>query len=285
MKVVRYADIEWTSHPDLRGGSVATQQSPKTLYKPLFKGTPGEPNHFEMVVSTYTAPKFYPRHRHDIDQLRWTLRGVSPWAPGMETPESSLIYIPAGTFYGPYERPAGIELMAIQFEGANQAPFVDFDSLLVAQAELTRRGSFERGQYTWTDANGVRRERDGHEAGWEQATGRTQKYPEARFSTPIEIHPANFAWRQLGGGAEMKDLGTFGELGTRLWMLALSGGQSFTFAPPGQTTLLFVTAGSGATSGGPIQQRDAIRLEAEEELQLQASERLELFALGLPRIG
>lgn len=290
MQIARYAEIPWTSHPDLRGGARSTsneggtvQSKPKTLYKPLFRGTPGQPNHFEMVVSEYHAPKYYPRHRHDIDQLRLTLRGESPWGPGMVTPVGSLVYIPAGTYYGPYERPAGVELFAVQFEGANQAPFVDFDSLLAAQQELLKKGSFENGLYHWVDDAGARHERDGHEAGWQQATGRTQAFPEARFTLPIEINPSGFQWRTLSVGAQVKELGTFGELGTRLAMVGLEAGASWTVPPHGQTTLMFVTMGSGTATGLAIHQRDGIRLEGDDEMLLRADERIELFVLGLPK--
>jgi hypothetical protein len=287
MQVARYADIEWTSTLDgiesSRGPNVGTVERPKTLNRVLFKGTPGQPNHFEMVVATYDAPKFYPKHRHDIDQLRLTLRGVSPWAPGMETPVGSLVYIPAGTFYGPYERPGDVELMAVQFEGANGAPFVDQHMMLAAQQELSRKGTFDNGHFIWTDDAGARHEQNGFAAAWAQATGRMQAYPDARFSIPLEINPASFAWREIAPGMQVREFGTFGELGTRLAMLGLDAGTSFDMPSPCQTTLLFVTVGSGAADALAIGERDGIRLEAHDEVHLTAESRLELFLLGLPK--
>jgi hypothetical protein len=286
MRVAHYAEIEWTTGPDgveSPRGQTATERRPKTLFKTLFRGTPGQPNHFDMIVSAYHAPKYYPRHRHDIDQLRLTLVGVSPYAPGLETPVGSLHYIPAGTYYGPYERPSGLELFAVQFEGANQAPFVDQDSLLAAQQELEQRGTFEKGQYIWTDKDGTRHEQNGYAAAWTQATGRPQGFPQARFSTPLEINPASFEWRTLAPGVQVKEFGTFGELGTRLAMLRVDADTSFALPPTGQITLSFVTTGSGTADGVGVRERDGLRIEANEEVHLTAESRLELFVLGLPR--
>jgi hypothetical protein len=289
MQVARYAEIEWTTGPDgvesPRSQTAATERRPKTLFKPLFRGTPGQPNHFDMIVAAYHAPKYYPRHRHDIDQLRLTLCGVSPWAPGMETPVGSIVYIPAGTYYGPYERPAGLELFAVQFEGANQAPFVDQDSLLAAQNELSQKGRFENGQYVWIGPDGARHEQNGYAAAWTQATGRPHGFPQARFSIPVEINPGSFEWRPIAPGAQVKEFGTFGELGTRLAMLGFDAGTSYVAPPTGQITLGFVTAGAGMADGKPVGERDGLRIEPDDTLHLTAESRLELFVLGLPRLS
>jgi hypothetical protein len=126
MHLTRDADLEWTPRAGGRAQAGATHRP--TEIKLLHAGDPGQPGNFEMVVARYPAPRDYPIHRHNIDQLRYTLVGASPWAPGRETPEGSLVYIPSGTFYGPYTRPAGVELMAIQFEGPSRARFTGDDS-------------------------------------------------------------------------------------------------------------------------------------------------------------
>lgn len=164
MQVTRYAEVPWTARaapsPHVRAETASgadaggAARKPRTLYRLLGAGTPGDLNQFEMVVSEYHAPKEYGRHRHDVDQLRLTLRGLSPWAPGQATPVGSLVYIPAGTYYGPYVRPAGVELFAVQFESASQDPLAAFDALSEAERETGSRGPFaiDPAAFPWRDA-------------------------------------------------------------------------------------------------------------------------------------
>ena len=72
--------------------------------------------------------------------------------------------------------------------------------------------------------------------------------------------------------------------GTRLAMLGFDAGPSITLPPPCQTTLMFVTVGSGTADGLAVQERDGIRVEANDQVRFMAEARLELFALGLPRL-
>jgi len=155
MRVAKYDDIPWIPFPDLRGGPKgATVENRDTLYRTLLKGEPSSLGNFEAAVYSYKSPKAYPRHRHDFDQIRYTLAGVSPWAPGQITPVGSLAYFPAGTYYGPYERQPGLEIFFIQFQGAGCPIFVDYDSLTVAHDHLAKKGAFEAGVYTWIDEEG-----------------------------------------------------------------------------------------------------------------------------------
>src|SRR4051812_41493253 len=132
MRVAKYAEIPWTRTIGSRGNgnyntnyddpSIPEDQKPGGRQKTLFSGEKGQPGNFEMVVLRTVrteAVRHYPRHRHDFDQLRMTLLGLPEWAPGFITPEGCVIYMAAGTHYGPYDRQEGEEQLHIQFAGAN----------------------------------------------------------------------------------------------------------------------------------------------------------------------
>ena len=68
MKVTRYADVDWAPRRALSDRD-GRSPSDKTIARVLHRGTPGEPGHFEMSVTTYTVPKKVDRHRHDTDQF------------------------------------------------------------------------------------------------------------------------------------------------------------------------------------------------------------------------
>lgn len=236
MRLTRDSEIDWTP----RTGGRPEPGRPKTDIKLLHEGDPGKPGNFEMVVARYPAPKEYPKHRHTIDQLRYTLAGSSPWAPGRETPEGSLVYIPAGTHYGPYTRAAGIELMAVQFEGAGGTPFSGDES------------------------------------------SQTGPFPNPRFTTPIEMHPGAFSWIEIAPGVQLKELATFSERQVRIAMVAVEHGATYDLLVD-QTSLLFVTSGSGQLQGREIGTRDGIRLDRGEAVAIGAASRIEILLLGLPK--
>jgi hypothetical protein len=188
MRVTRYAELEWSRRatavsvgaPD----GAANRSRPASQIKVLQRGEPGLPGFFEMVVSRYPEAKDYKRHRHIVDQIRYTLTGSSPWAPDRATDEGALLYVPAHTYYGPYVRPAGVELMAVQFATGHDQPF---------------------------EENSVPPERD---------TGN----PPMRFTVPIELRPDAFPWRVTGPGVRTKDIIRVGTQGTALSMIGVADG-------------------------------------------------------------
>src|SRR5262245_10175714 len=204
MRLTRYRELDWTTRPAM--GDDGRPKDKRTQFKLLHKGAPGQPVHFEAVVTTYPMPKSVKRHRHDTDQYRYSLKGTSPWEPGKETLEGSLLFIPAGTLYGPYERPTGIELLQVEFEGAGRSPFVDFETLHEAHKRLAERGTFDDdGYYTEVTASGETRRLRAGKARLEEAWGgREYPPPKMRYSNPIEINPRNFDWTEIAPGVQVK---------------------------------------------------------------------------------
>jgi hypothetical protein len=278
--VTRYTEVDWTTRPDL-GGDDARAAADKTRIKRLHLGSPDRPVHFEMAVTTYPVPKSVKRHRHDTAQFRYTLAGTSPWAPGHETPEGGLLFIPAGTPYGPYERPVDVELLQVEFEGVAGSPFVDFDTLFEARQRLAARGRFEEGVYSWIDDAGSARRMPAGKACLEEAIGGEPLVPKTRFASPIEVLPDAFSWALIGPGVGVREFVTFPERGTRLAHLGLDAGARHR-VDADRTTLLFTTRGRGELDGEPVGERDAVRIDPGESAELIAGPRFELLLLGLP---
>jgi hypothetical protein len=188
MRVTRYAEVEWSRRgkADSVGApdGASSRPRPATEVKVLQRGEPGMPGYFEMVVSRYPQHKDYKRHRHIVDQIRYTLVGSSPWEPDRATEEGGLLYVPAHTYYGPYVRPAGVELLAVQFAPGSDQPFEE--------------GSVPP----------------------EQDTGR----PPTRFTVPIELLPDAFPWETEAPGVRIKGLVRVAAQGTALSMVAVADG-------------------------------------------------------------
>jgi hypothetical protein len=291
MRVARYSELPWRRWAGVRRNEAGDEdtismEKPHSGYKRLFQGTAGEPGNFEMVISSGdgTGGSHMPRHRHDFDQLRYPLVGTPEWSPGHVTPPGTVAYFPAGTHYGPYDRYTG-EHLHIQFEGANGAPFLHYERLVEARQELAKRGTFEKGVYSWLDDKGVRHNMDAHEAAIELITGGKLSFPSPRFSSQIDMNPENFAWLDAGPGIQIKELARFTEREARIGMLRLEGSASHRLESASQRTLLFVTSGVGTADGEPIEERDAIALEKDEQGLIATTSRIELLLLALPKLA
>jgi hypothetical protein len=288
MRVAKYSELPWDHFAGVRAsgnGDSSGKQPQGSGFKRLFQGEAGQPGNFEMVVllTGESSGHHFPRHRHDFDQLRWTLAGSPEWTPGRPTPTGTLVYTPAGTYYGPYDRHAGDEQLHVQFEGANGAPFVHYDMFLQARAELAQKGTFDRGVYSWTDERGQRHNKDAHEAAQEHITGRPVDFPPARFTTQIDIIPDSFTWLELAPGVSFKELGRFGERDTRIAMLKLEGNASYRVTSPEQVALLFVTEGAGEADGTPVEKRDGMMLTKGDQGLISTTGQIEILLLGLPK--
>ena len=290
MRVSKYRDTT-VFRLGIRGGmseagaNLPEDQKPGVQYRRLFKGDPERPGNFEMVVLRSPrddASIHFPRHRHDFDQVRLTLAGNPAWAPKRSVPPGHVVYTAAGTFYGPYDRFADEEQLHIQFEGANHARFLDYDTLATARREMSGRGRFERGIYITAGADGHETKTDAHQAIMEYLTGKPMTYPDARYKDSIQINPDLFAWQRAGDGARARLLGTFTETLTSLSMVEISDGAEYEFLPSGQTRLVFVMAGRGQAAGEDLEPWDGALIEPGETGPIKGASGLRLFVLTLP---
>jgi hypothetical protein len=294
MQVAKYEEIPWSFSPGTRGGGKTTSDKMAKgqegfKYRRLFTGSIGEPGNFEMVVLRTDATedlKHYPRHKHAFDQVRLTLAGKPDWSPGSITPEGWVIYMGAGTYYGPYDRQGGHEQLHIQFEGAGCPPFLNYEELARARDELTKKGTFEKGVFTWYDEKGQRHNKDGHAATVEHATGVPLVIPPARFADPINMNPESYDWIEVAPDVQRKELGSFTEAETRVSFLKVESGASYTFPRVDQRTLMFVRYGTGTIDGKALSERDGVMLEAGESGSvLKATSTIEFFILGMPKLA
>ena len=199
--------------------------------------------------------------------------------PGVPTPPGAISDAPAGLVRAvPALRRA--RQLDIEFEGANHYPFTDYPSLILARDRLAGRD--QGGRYWLGHENGEQHSKDGFDAGQEEATGRKPEFPLSRYTTPINIEPENFDWVDVEPGVKVKELGRFTEHQTRIAMLRLEGAATYQLPAPGQTTMFFVTSGSGAAGGQEIGERDSMLLQRGESAAVSTTAEVELFILGFP---
>jgi hypothetical protein len=291
MQVSKYRDTT-VFRLGVRGGmseadaALPEDQKPGVQYRRLFKGDPAKPGNFEMVLlrsPRNDASIHFPRHRHDFDQVRLTLAGKPAWAPKREVPPGHIVYTAAGTFYGPYDRFADEEQLHIQFEGANHARFLDYDTLAQARREMAAHGRFERGIYVTSDAAGRETKSDAHQAIMEYLSGQPMSYPEARYKDSIQINPELFAWERWGDGVRARSLGTFTESLTSLAIIEVDDGARCEFRPSEQTRLVFVMAGSGRAGQEELEPWDGVLLAPGDTGPILGGQGLRLFVLALPK--
>jgi hypothetical protein len=291
MQVSKYRDTT-VFRLGVRGGmseadaSLPEDQKPGVQYRRLFKGDPAKPGNFEMVLlrsPLNDASIHFPRHRHDFDQVRLTLAGKPAWAPKREVPPGQVVYTAAGTFYGPYDRFADEEQLHIQFEGANHARFLDYDTLAQARREMATRGRFERGIYVTSGPDGRETKSDAHQAIMEYLSGRPMTYPEARYKDSIQINPELFAWEPSGDGVRARPLGTFTESLASLAMIEVSDGAQCGFPRIGQTRLVFVMEGTGQAGSEALEPWDGVLLAPGDTGPILGRQGLRLFVVTLPK--
>jgi hypothetical protein len=193
------------------------------------------------AVTEYNAP----RHRHDIDQIRLTLKGESTFgrhAPPL--PEGWVGYFPEGVSYGPQVRKPGTLEIQCQFGGASGRAYIGATERKAAIAALSAKGQFDGGVYTWLDEAGKRHNQDASEAVWEKITGRKLEYPPGRYADIVAMDPASFKWVDQGGGVTCKWLGAFTERGTRTGFIRLDKGATYQGGKFEAPELLFLISGS-----------------------------------------
>jgi hypothetical protein len=255
----------------------------------ILNGTPGTPGNFSLQISV--TPNYYsPRHRHNFDQIRYQLDGDFDFGVDGVMRAGSIAYFPEGTYYGPQSSAAVNSTLVLQFGGASASGYVSPEQYEKAAAELAKHGTFAKGIYTRTGADGRKINQDAYEAVWEQVNGRPLVYPRQRYQHPVFMDPGNFEWIEVDGppGASVKHLGEFSERRTRI--------RFFRLAPAGtldldENSIYFVTQGSGVISNGDAASRferhATVHLAAGDRATLSAggSEPAELLHIGLPHFG
>ncbi|WP_446038733.1 hypothetical protein [Streptomyces sp. SID1121] len=235
----------------------------------------------------------YPRHHHGFQQIRWTEFGSVNYAPNQDIAEGDIAYFPKGAYYGPQMKEHGAQLL-LQYGFGDDYPVggKDWaDKYKEATKRLRLKGEFEDGRYVDTDPEtGERRERDGVEALHDEYAGKRLVIPPEAYSAPILMHPAAFAFYEVGPGVEMKRLGQFFDYAgpnadVRMSVLRLSGRGRFALGQ--DRAQIAWSVGPGLTIEGRAYPGLTCLYSPREESVLLAcrnEDPVDVFVVDLPRL-
>lgn len=281
MQIAHADSTAWSPVRTVRGGVIR--------FKYLLDGPEGSPGNFSLVLADTDVSFKSPRHRHNFDQIRVSLDGVTNYGPRQNIEVGDVVYFPEGTHYGPQDQELARKsslAMVIQFGGASGNGYMSLRQLQEGQEKLQEKGRFDGGVFRRDpDASNTRKNQDAYEAIWEFQNGRPIEYPKPRVSDPIHFHAQNLAWAEIQGepGAYTRDLGRFTDRNIHMYTLKVGAGARHVFPPGHQGRLLFVLEGAGQLGGESFTRYSAAHLETGEPATLTAAQETELLVLALPR--
>ena len=188
---------------------------------PLETGVPGVTAEFSLSI--VPDGYFTPRHRHNFDQIRYTLTGIQSTAHGDLGP-GEIGYFPEGAYYGPQAQKGECETLVLQFQGASGEHLLSNEEMNATYQKMRDAGAvFENGIYRGLTAEGRRKNKDSYVAIWEEHEGKKLTFPKSRYRTPVMMQPQFYRWvaDRDRPGIETKHLGTFTELQTGIGFFRL----------------------------------------------------------------
>ncbi|HUZ73052.1 MAG TPA: hypothetical protein VMU87_08695 [Stellaceae bacterium] len=168
----------------------------------------------EFSLSIVPEGYFTPRHRHNFDQIRYTLTGVQSTGYGDLGP-GEIGYFPEAVYYGPQKQEGECATLVLQFQGASGEHLLSNEEMNATHARMVAAGGrFENGVYRGVTADGRKRNKDSYVAIWEEHEGRKLAFPKPRYRAPVMMQPENYDWvpDRDRPGVERKHLGTFSEM-------------------------------------------------------------------------
>jgi hypothetical protein len=180
----------------------------------------------EYSLSVVPEGYFTPRHRHNFDQIRYTLTGIQSTAHGDLAP-GECGYFPEGAYYGPQKQDGECSTLVLQFQGASGLHLLSNEEMNATYQKMIADGAkFENGVYTKTRSNGRKVNKDSYVAIWEEHEGRKMTFPKSRYRTPVMMLNEHYGWwpDRERPGVETKHLGTFTELRTGIGFFRLAPG-------------------------------------------------------------
>jgi hypothetical protein len=216
---------------------------------PLETGVPGITAEFSLSI----VPEGYftPRHRHNFDQIRYTLTGVQSTGHGDLGP-GEIGYFPEGAYYGPQAQNGECATLVLQFQGASGEHLLSNEEMNATYQKMHAAGAvFENGIYKGVTSDGRRKNKDSYVAIWEEHEGTKLKFPSTRYRTPVMMLPQHFSWvvDRERSGIEMKHLGTFSELRTGIGFFRLLPGARLEAGRQRDAEIRYCIAGSFSYDG------------------------------------
>lgn len=281
MRIAHSHSTEWGPTRRVRGGSLR--------FKQLLEGTENSPNNYSLVLAEHGADFQSPRHRHNFDQLRVSLRGATNIDPKRSIDEGDIAYFPESTFYGPQSQEvvgAGSLAMVVQFGGPAGSGIMSRRQMDEGQRQLQASGEFVAGVYKRDPETQGRRNQDAYEAIWEHHNSKALTYPAPRFRDPLHFQVRGFEWEPAHGypGASTRSLGQFTERNVAVSMLRLEANAQYRFPTEPQWRIVFVCRGSGSIEGmEDWREHSALEMRPSDGAHMRAHEETEAVVLHMPR--
>jgi len=227
---------------------------------------------FNKGDQAFTAP----RHHHDFEQIRITLEGDLDFGNGDVCRKGWVSYFPAGAFYGPELMDSGY-LIQVQWSDY----WVTREQNNQAIEELRKVGEFEGGIYSFVDADGKRKRKDGLNAVWEHVYKRPSSFPTPRYPSPILMNPDAFDWVRRDEVLSEKVLGRFTERDLILSKVRWDV-RGRCELPAERTYCLFTVSGTVRVDGVDYGPETAVWSEFGEHGSLEGEAGTEAFSVGFP---
>jgi hypothetical protein len=272
MQVTPTESIEWIpTKRNTRGGKTAHKFLREAELLPNI-GYHARLVRYEEGEDIFTAP----RHRHEYDQIRFTLAGDQDFGRGLKSPEGTVGYFPAGAYYGP-ERIVGADIVIIQWGDA----WVSRDDYNRAVDELSAKGEFREGVYHGVNDAGKRFRRDSITAVWEHVYGRRLEYPKPRYPQPILMDQEAFDWVPLNEHVDVKCLGRFTEKDIYIAVVQWKATGSLDLTDE-RTQLLFSLEGDVTVEGASYGPQTAIWSDYGESVVVEGTPGTRAAVFGFP---
>ena len=274
MKVIPTEDIPWkTVVANARVGDVQNKYVGEGEILPGV-GYAADCYNYLGGESVFTAP----RHHHYFEQIRISMTGVQDFGMGQFAEEGWIGYFPAGAFYGP-EHIDGASIFQIQWSDF-WVSRADHDR---AYAELSTRGIFADGKYTWVDADGESHTKDSLNAIWEHTFHRESSFPEPRYPQPILMNPDAFEYVDRGDGLATKVLGRFTERDLMIMKIRCTDRAKYVM-PDHRTYCMFTNTGTIAVDGQQYGRHTVVWSDYGEEVAVFGEPGAEALCIAFPPI-
>ena len=279
-----------TNHPSIAPNyfdTVGNLRAGNRDARPLLHGREGTPNNYRFNYSSGVEGGAWetPRHRHNFEQVRHPLEGDYSIGKDRVLPMGWVAYFPESTYYGPQALNANLRMATLQFGGPSGVGFWSMEQRARGFKELSQKGKFEGGIFSWVDEKGGRHNQDAGEAMWENLNHCRLEYPASRYADLILMNPAAFGWMKdvEQPGVARKNLGRFTERDIRIGFVRVEKGATVRLGGEPAPEIMFLKEGVIAHDGNSYPSLTAFGTEAAEApVPLRAAEPCELLYLKLP---
>jgi hypothetical protein len=253
---------------------------------PLDTGVPGVTCEFSLSI----VPEGYftPRHRHNFDQIRYTLTGVQSTGYGDLGP-GEIGYFPEGAHYGPQAQQGECSTLVLQFQGASGEHLLSNEEMNATYQKMMTDGAvFENGIYRGVTAEGRRKNKDSYVAIWEEHEGKKLAFPKPRYRAPVMMQPQCYSWLpdRERPGIETKHLGTFNEMRTGIGFFRLTPGARLAGGRQKDAELRYLVEGACRYGGTEWGEGTYLYIPPGVETEAFVSERgATFFYISLPLVA